>query len=618
MANREDFATRIGQLIKAQKHRLDNARGSLSLDSAGGVQHAVDGTRVWWVNHAGDLVEGTIPWERITGAPESGADTHRLDNTAGYLTLDSAGGVQHGTTETGRVWWVNDQGTLQQGTVPWSRITDAPDVAGVSPAALKVVPLALTTGQTQANSGHTARGLRFPIRFNAPIHRWRLHVRNWNPRLGQVKTGALSITGIWVGDHSGDGQPGNSRRLIGASSTPADGSEWVSPWLTEPIGGDVDRLLCIGYYGAATGGPYALYGGSWQTAAAGSAGLDGATVTRHATTPLDIWIEVETPADTPVIAGVGDSLTVGVGATLPVHESWVSQYARRVGGLPMHIAHAGDSLEGFLAVNPEKVTRWANLARADAVVFGLGSNDISGPRSLTQLQADYAALSPVIEAAVGPVRYVSTIQPRGSWDETRESKRAQWNEWVSARPGIRGVLDFASVVSTDGDTLLPQYDSGDGTHLNTAGYLAESASITTPLTAPPTVARVTTVEDRLDALTVTSGVRSLTGLFDLTSGNAYLQVQNGHVTITLTDAVAPGSGSIYLTTTGLLSVAPEAPIGSKTIPVLEGASSWRRAAMDRNGALRVWGYTAGAPLNGSISWPMTRPVPAVWPGSATT
>lgn len=598
-----------GRLVEGRVPRLDNTVGRFILDSAGGAQHHVGDTRVWWVDDTGELVEGSIPWERITGAPESGVDTHRLDNDKGYLTIDSAGGLQHGTTAAGRVWWVNHQGELQQGTVPWDRVTGAPD-ASAATAALKVVPLALTTGHTQVESGHEARGLRFPIRFNAPIHRWRLHVRNWNPRLGQVKTGAVTIGGIWIADHAGNGVTANPRNVMGSASMPSDGSEFVSPWIDEPIGGDVERLLCVGYYGSASIAPYALVGGSWQTEAAGAAGNPGAAVTRHQTTPMDVWIEAETPASTPVIAGVGDSLTSGVGADMPVFDSWVSQYSRRIGGLPVHHSHAGDSLLGFLSVNPGKVTRWADLARADAVVWGLGSNDVSSTRTVAAMQADFDALRPIVEANIGPVHYVSTVQPRAHWDAAAESKRQSWNTWLTERPGVRGVLDFASVVSADGDTIRPEYDSGDGTHLNTAGYAAQAASISTALagTLPASAEQVASIETRL----YDSGLRNITTLAsNVTAGAVRMRIKHGHARLTFEGLqVSAASPEIFSASGALQPYAPISPDSGFGWLTQVNTGTTYRCKINSFGRVDLYGVPAATVLNGEITWDFDRTPPA--------
>lgn len=381
--------------------------------------------------------------------------------------------------------------------------------SSLSPAGLKTVALALTTGNSRVESGLTERGLRIPLRYNAPLYRWRLHVRNWNPRLGEAKTGAVTVTGAWVANHTGSGAISSAVRVLDAVTLPADGSEYVSPWLSAPLGNDAERALLLGYTCGASTAPYSLIGGSWQTASAADAANPAASVTRADRTPLDIWIEAETPAGVPVIAGVGDSLTAGVGATLPVYESWVAQYARTLGGLPMIVAHSGDTMGGFLS-NREKFTRWTGLAPADAVVWALGSNDLSS-RTVAQMQTDFPTLLPLIENAVGPVRYAATVQPRNGWGADMEAKRAEWNAWLAARPQLRGILDFAAVVSTDGDTLIPAYDSGDGTHLSTAGYAAEAASITVPLSEKP----VTTLEAlaaRLAVVEYDSGWRNVVGL----------------------------------------------------------------------------------------------------------
>lgn len=350
------------------------------------------------------------------------------------------------------------------------------------PAGLKVVPLVMTTGNSARESDLPERGLRLPMRWEAPVYRWRLHVRNWNPRLSQAKSGAMSLTGVWVADHDGDGAISNVVPVHPGSAMPSDGSEWVSAWSDVPLGRGADRMLVIGYSGDATAAPYNLIGGSWQTVAAADAAVPGAAVVASDRTPLDVWIEAETPASTPVIAGVGDSLTAGVGATLPVYDSWVAQYARSVGALPMVVAHSGDDVPGFLW-HKEKWQRFSSLARADAVVWALGSNDIHSARTLAQIQDYFETLFPLIEEHIGAVAYAVTVPPRNGWGTEKEAKRAAWTDWLVSRPQIRGTLDFASVMSDDGDTIRPEFDSGDGTHFNTAGYTAQAASITTPLTA---------------------------------------------------------------------------------------------------------------------------------------
>lgn len=543
------------------------------------------------------------------------AGRHRLDNAAGYFVLDSAGGVQHGTTASGRVWWVNDQGVLQQGDVPWDRITGAPSsVSPVTAGSLKVAPLALTTGYT-GSAASTSRSARIPMRYNAELGRFRVHIRNWNPRLGTIVAAPVNFTGLWLADTTGGGAiAGTPRQLRGAFATPANGDEWVSDWYDAPLGGNIERLLCYGY--DTTQAPWALTGGSYQ--AAGSTSAITGAVSAASLTAFDIWIEAETPATTPIIAGIGDSLTAGVGATLPMHESWLSQYARRVGGLPMHIAHSGDSMRGFITINNTKFTRWKHLARADAVVWGLGSNDIAGTFSLATMQADYGTISAIVERDIGPIRYVTTVQPRNGWDAAKEAERTAWNAWLTARPGLRGVFDFAAVVSTNGDTLIPAYDSGDGTHLTTAGYAAEAASITTPIAAPApvTVARVASVEERLATALYDSGRRDVTSLLGLTSGTAILHVKSGWVWLNFSNAVPTGGGNVVMTDAGLVAVAPTA--GQVTGPVIAGADSNRKLEVTSNGRVRILSHSAGDALNGFAMWPMTRPIPTIWPGAATT
>ena len=620
MADREDFATAVGALIKGRMAMPTTTLTTENLDAvtAPGFhmqQNNADATLAR--NYPYAEVSGNILVMPLNPAWNTFTQVFFPNNAfaVGFATRSLRNGVWSD-------WAPFD--TRSTADRRYAPIAVEEQVAALSeavprlgtPGAVKVAPLALTTGQSVAPY-NTERSVRVPLRFNAPVGRWRLHVRNWNPRLGLVTAAPVDFTGLWIADTPGNGAiSGTPTQLRTAWSTPADGSGWVSAWFDAPIGDDTDRLLCFGYSTATQ--PPALTGGSWQNADPAQA-ISGAAHGRASLTPFDLWIEAETPASTPVIAGVGDSLTSGTGASLPVHESWVSQYARRVGGLPLHMSHHGDSMYGFLTVNSDKVTRWDHLAKADAVVWALGSNDIADGRTLAQMQADYATLRTTIEKAVGPVEYVATVQPRNNWGAAQEAARDAWNAWLTSRPEARGVFDFAAAVSADGDTIRPEYDSGDGAHLNTAGYAAEQATITTPIAAPApvTVARVDTVEDRLATALHDSGIRSITGQ-NLASGNIRFQAKNGWCYLDLTNVNLSGAGgnTTILPDNGQLSgYAPSSPMQGKGQVVEVNTSRSYRIVVNYWGGVIIYGAPVGTVLNGYAIWPLNRPIPAMPPGA---
>lgn len=401
------------------------------------------------------------------------------------------GGLQRYTTMglgKNQQIWISSK--LSGGWQPFLRIdagaaaADSGDLARPG-SGFKVVPLALTVGGGGSDAPTTG-ATRIPLLFKAPITRWRLHVRNYNPRYTTpARTGAVSFSGVWLGDHAGAGAcTAPPTQLVDAFTTAADGSDWVSPWLTAPIGGGVERLLSFGY--DAPSAPWYLPGGSWRgsdPADASAAAPSG--LVRQVSTPFDIWIEAETYAGTPVIAVYGDSLSAGVGADLPVFDSVVSQYARLHGALPVHYAASGDSMAGFADVDAYKGARWAALARPDACLFAMGSNDLFSGVALSVAQAAFTAAMVFVRKRISENVYLANIMPRTSVTGAAEDVRRAYNTWLLSLPGgARDLFNFAGSISTDDETITPEYNS-DGIHLTAAGYAANAGAITRPVTTPP-------------------------------------------------------------------------------------------------------------------------------------
>lgn len=473
-----DLARRIGQDVAATNHRIDNlpdpaetpprvvqvpAGGDLDTVTAPGLYGYVgQGGSIPATANAPSAVPGTLLVSEINDS--SGA----LDRIT-QLAMERGGIAYH------REWRHGAWGR-------WYRVGGGASIPAGRESTLrgvKTVPLALTAGMDTSDSGMPERGVRIPVRFNAPITRWRLHLRNFSQFSAESRTGSVALTGVWIADHDGNGTPSSIVQVAGPDSTPADGSDWVSPWITADIGGDVDKLVMYAYTGAGASGPLAAQSVSWQTAAATDVADPGASTERRLAIPFDVWIEASTPVDTPVVAAFGDSITSGARATMNHYDSWLSQYCRRVGALPRHVSSHGDSMVNFLRAGYGKVERWENASAADAVIWAMGSNDIGPTPTLETMVSNFHAVKPSIERALGPVRYIATVTPRGAkWDT---AQTALWNAWNDTIPSLatwEGVFDFSTAVSDGTGALRPEFDGGDGVHPSTAGYAAMADTIT--------------------------------------------------------------------------------------------------------------------------------------------
>lgn len=377
----------------------------------------------------------------------------------------------------------------------WVDISGHGDDPGmeVTPAGMKLVPLALTLGQgsTTAAGGVKSGVFRVPIRYAAPITRWRLCFTNRNPRYGTTRNAQSMVDTIIIGEHI-DGAYTSGWKWVAKNLTvSADGSVARTGWQTTPIGDGRDMAISYRYTTSGPEAPPLLVGGGWDLGTATPGEWD-VPRTRVIRLPFDMWIEAETYATTPVIAGFGDSITCGVGATLPVFDSWPSVYARNFGALPIHYSSSGDTFENWgLDEKAYKVSRWDHLARPDAVLWAMGTNDMASSRTLAQHQANTLKMAGIIRERWSPNLYMATIMPRNNEAAEIKAMRDQWNGWAPTQPEFRDAFDFAAAVRDPASGgILPAYNA-DGLHLSSAGSAAQAAAITRPITAPPVMYAMT-------------------------------------------------------------------------------------------------------------------------------
>lgn len=384
--------------------------------------------------------------------------------------------------------WTNPMGTSGGGGTVITANASTPG------SGMKLIPLALTLGQG-TTLGPATRQYRIPCKFNAPINRWRLHITDRNPHNGEHVGAGIVINNVYFGSHATNGSFTTTPTRIGASialSAAPDG-EWVSAWRSETLGGNVERLFSYDY--TSTSAPFVGVSGAYNTSSMASSTvqfLNGDSQPLK-TAAFDMWIEAETYSTTPVIAAFGDSLSSGAGATLPCHESAVSLLARREKALPVHFAVSGNAMQDWAVdTNSYKWKRWEHLGRADVALWGMGHNDAYRGRTFAQMRTDLDTCYPFVLSRIAPVVVGATITTRNEpGNPAMHGVRNQWNAWMLAQANspqadgrIRDTFDFATAIN-NGDVLKPQYDSGDQLHLNTAGYIAEVATITRKITTPP-------------------------------------------------------------------------------------------------------------------------------------
>ncbi|WP_431910509.1 SGNH/GDSL hydrolase family protein [Nonomuraea jabiensis] len=208
-------------------------------------------------------------------------------------------------------------------------------------------------------------------------------------------------------------------------------------------------------------------------------------------------IDVAAPRRAGTVVTFGDSLTDGVGSTVGADHRYPDHLAERLAGSgsPLGVVNAGIGGNRLLTDSPEYGRN--GLARFQRDVL-----DRPGVRTVIVMQGinDLAEWNKPHQASAGQIidgheRLIQAARARGievvgvtlmpmkgaalAYSPAAEAVRDEVNRWIRTGGAYDHVIDFDAVVRQPGDpdSLRPQYDSGDGIHLNDAGYRAIAQAV---------------------------------------------------------------------------------------------------------------------------------------------
>lgn len=480
--------------------------------------------------------------------------------------------------------------------VPDGSADDTP-VAGARASGFKTLPLILTAGRGGGEAlAPLSANVEYDVNLSPSIHapRARIAIRDGNPRWGTFTAQTIALTNITLGGIA----------KLSSLNTKSDGSITFSPYFPFNSGN-----LKFDY--VAQQQPRYLVGGGR---------VNGA---RRTEMPFEIWLEIEVPVGTPAIGLVGDSNSVGVNTTIPVNDSWMAIYCRRMGFFPVLYGHSGDAMSQAQTVEHYKWNRWNHLDRPDMVVHANGANDIpdtEGGLTLAQLQERARLEWEISDAKISKIKHGALLKSRASG--INNALRLQWNNWLKSVPApLRDWQDIAAPVTAgDAGGLLPQYISSDGLHMNTAGQAAIGNSALKVMTTREglvfdhSVGRVAKAWDsanqREQVIYGDTGLRDVTSLFSAyvpTAGSAYLQRVSGTCYLTFEGIKFAANGS------GTPMVIPSGFRPQRIFPVpMEGLTA--RAQVTQFGNVQLFNWTADKAIYGTLSWPCGDPWPTSLPG----
>ncbi|TVU61562.1 hypothetical protein FQP90_13560 [Paenarthrobacter nitroguajacolicus] len=341
----------------------------------------------------------------------------------------------------------------------------------------------------------TAVGARIPFKLPADAIAFRVHIHNNNNRYVFNYAGALSFDGLAFGPHDMGTTGTHTGKFLGTPTTIATGfttsatgaTEWVSPWVEADLAANKDYLLSYGYTCAAQNNASTV-AGSWQSTnnTSWNAVEDvGAVLASH--TPCDIWLELKVADSVRSVAFLTDSLGLGVSTRLPVYDSFPMQHARANGYLPLMYSHSGSTMDGWAAAPTSlRFTKWAAMAKPDALVWSLARNDIfASGADLATLRSRFAALYPIITGVTSTNVYLTTVLPSFDAAAPAEAVRQAWNNVLLDELPGNAVTAFdlgKAVESSTVGVLDSRYSAGPGNiHLNRQGDALCARTINQPL-----------------------------------------------------------------------------------------------------------------------------------------
>lgn len=451
-------------------------------------------------------------WQKV----QTGPHTHVLADVAGRVGLgvrkagavvDAPGGVdtpRAGTTvDDGGIYGyaiadksgrISELAIGKDGRFPAKTLQSWGDRMGwgggsIDPTATKTAGVALTLPDTiTPATDRNNISVRLPILLGATAVEWRVHIRNYNDKSGTAYAGALAFTGVYVGKaaRAADGTLSGTfattpTAVANGFNTNAAGNEWISDWVTNaPLQSGTDYLLSYGYT-SATQDNYLAAAGCWTTPNANDAGTTAPAVTQGKWAPLDVWIEVRVPAATPINMYLGDSLTLGIQATLPVYDSWAAKHAVANGAIHSIYAIGGSQATDWLDTGARRLNKWLGLSKPSAAIVALGNNDMySFGASLAEMKQRTINVSNMLRNSFTDRLYLTTVLPRIGADQALKDIASAFNDWCLQTPaGARESFDFYErIANANGDADLKWASTSANFHLSTAGYARCAAAIT--------------------------------------------------------------------------------------------------------------------------------------------
>jgi lysophospholipase L1-like esterase len=209
--------------------------------------------------------------------------------------------------------------------------------------------------------------------------------------------------------------------------------------------------------------------------------------------------EISTDTTTCTIVVLGSSTAAGAGAS-PPDSSWVNRYRyamhqqntsfevinlARGGYTTYHILPTGTTPPPHVTIETDTIR---NITKALSynpygIIINMPSNDASNGFTAAEQMVNFNLLYQTAIQA-GAKAWICTPQPRNFISQSKiQIQYDLFDSIMLAFPDV--AIDFWTGLADPNGYILPQYDSGDGIHLNNTGYLLLFQRVTEARTDTP-------------------------------------------------------------------------------------------------------------------------------------
>ena len=340
-------------------------------------------------------------------------------------------------------------------------------------------------GNTSLTDSELTRHVRLPVKFFVNVDSWELVFKNVNDQT-RTNRGDLDFLEVFIAkrklETNGEYGPNFAETPVSLGVPTVTGTGASRRYLLSDVHfqleANVEYVISYAYTTVGTGPNHMGIGGSYL--GTNPAGVQSMDVSNEwsPNTPLDVYIKPVISTDCLFYVYPGSSSETGLNSNYPLRDVWSWRHAEAHGAVPAQLGMSGSTLDSWNGLGHYMWTKLGAVSRADKVIGNPGSNDIYGGATLATVQARFNAFAAMVREHAGQAFEAADVFPRATESASVKAVRLAFNAWLRTLPAnILRVYDRASSVSGPDGLLRADFNSGDNTHLNTAGQHMLAASM---------------------------------------------------------------------------------------------------------------------------------------------